>query len=267
MRAGVRSDQLQTAETFRQARAGTLAPGWEHLDPDVLLAQGETAGLFRLAAEHILPSLDGLRERLSLPGARFLDVGAGVGVLSSEVCLVYPEISADCLEPNAAAREIGRRRCHEAGLDERVEFIGGEVEQLDLVDEYDLALIPQPFLPPEAFARGIERVLQALRPGGWLLVLALDLPAAEPLATASRRVRARLWGGGAIAEAGAARRASRRRFHLRPRSSTGRRLPHVRRPACAGSGPGGGLQRARAGDRHRSSLISGADRPLKRSAL
>jgi len=200
MRAGVRSDQLQTAETFRRARAGTLAPGWEHLDPDVLLAQGETAGLFRLAAEHILPSLDGLRERLSLPGARFLDVGAGVGVLSSEVCLVYPEISADCLEPNAAAREIGRRRCHEAGLDERVEFIGREVEQLDVVDEYDLALIPQPFLPPEAFARGIERVLRALRPGGWLLVLALDLPAAEPLATASRRVRARLWGGGAIAE-------------------------------------------------------------------
>jgi len=198
MRAGVRSDQLQTAEAFRRARNGTLSPGWEHLDPDVLLAQGETAGLFRLAAEHVLPSLDGLRERLSVPGARFLDVGAGVGVLSSEVCLVYPEISADCLEPNGTAREIGRRRCREAGLDERVEFIGREVEQLDAVDDYDLALIPQPFLPPDAFAAGIDRVLRALRPGGWLLVLALDLPPSEPLVSASRRVRARLWGGGAI---------------------------------------------------------------------
>lgn len=200
MRAGVRSDQLQTAEAFRRARGGALEPGWEHLDPDVLLAQGETAGLFRLAAEHVLPSLEGLRERLSVPGARFLDVGAGVGVLSSEVCLVYPEISADCLEPNPTARQIGRRRCHEAGLDERVNFIDREVEQLDLADEYDLALIPQPFLPAEAFAQGIERVLRALRPGGWLLVLALDLPASEPLVAASRRVRARLWGGGAIAE-------------------------------------------------------------------
>lgn len=200
LRAGVRSDHLQTAEAFRRARDGSLAPGWAHRDPDLLVAQGETAGLFRLAAEHILPSLAGLRERLSETGSRFLDVGAGVGVLSSELCMVYPEITAVCLEPNATARGIGRERLLEAGLEDRVEFVSHGVEDLELHDCYDLALIPQPFLAPSAFANGLGHVWDALRPGGWLLVLALDLPGAEPLVAASRRVRARLWGGGAVDE-------------------------------------------------------------------
>jgi SAM-dependent methyltransferase len=198
LRAGVRSDHLQTAEAFRRSRAGSLAPGWAHRDPDLLVAQGETAGLFRLAAEHVLPSLEGLADRLGSPGARFLDVGAGVGVLSRELCLVYPEVSAVCVEPNATARALGRERCLEAGLGSRMEFVSHGVEQLETVAAYDLALVPQPFLSTAAFATGLERVRRALRPGGWLVVLALDVPDADPLVAASRRVRARLWGGGVV---------------------------------------------------------------------
>jgi SAM-dependent methyltransferase len=198
MRAGIRSDQMQTAEAFRSARAGSLDPGWAHRDPDVLVAQGETAGLFRLAAEHVLPSLPGLRDRLERSGAAFLDVGAGVGVLSREICMVYPEVEATCLEPNEAARALGRERCRESGLEGRIEFISHAVGELEPQPRFDLALIPQPFLHPDAFATGLGHVRQALRPGGWLLVLALDLPDHEPLTAASRRVRARLWGGGAL---------------------------------------------------------------------
>ena len=198
VRAGVRSDHLQTAETFRRARDGSLAPGWAHRDPELLIAQGETAGLFRLVAEHVLPSLDGLADRLRRPGARFLDVGAGVGVLTRELLLVYPEVSAVCVEPNATARAIGRERFLEDGLEDRVEFVSHGIEDLGLRDAYDLALIPQPFFTRDAFEGGLDNVLQALRPGGWLVVLTLDLPQEEPLVAASRRVRARLWGGGAV---------------------------------------------------------------------
>jgi SAM-dependent methyltransferase len=198
LRAGVRSDHLQTAEAFRRSRSGSLAPGWAHRDPDLLVAQGETAGLFRLAAEHVLPSLAGLSERLGTPGARFLDVGAGVGVLSRELCLVYPEVAAVCVEPNATARALGRERCLEAGLGGRIEFVSHGIEELETSAQYDLAVVPQPFLPAAAFAVGLERVRAALRPGGWLVVIALDVPDDEPLTAASRRVRARLWGGGVV---------------------------------------------------------------------
>jgi SAM-dependent methyltransferase len=197
-RAGIRSDHLQTSAALRRARAGTLDPGWDHLDPDVLVAQGETAGLFRLAAEHVLPSLPGLGAALHRPGARFLDVGAGVGVISSELCMVYPELVADCLEPNAAARRIGRERIRDAGLAERIGYRADDVESLDAIRRYDLALVPQPFLAGDAFEAGLTTVGRALRGGGWMLVLALDVPEADPVAAASSRVRARLWGGGAI---------------------------------------------------------------------
>ncbi len=197
-RAGIRSDHLQTAEALRRARAGALESGWDHLDPDVLVAQGETAGLFRLSAEHVLPSLDGLRDALERPGAMFLDVGAGVGVISSELCMVYPEVAAECLEPNAAARRIGRDRVRAAGLGARIAFLSHGVEELDAIRRYDLAVVPQPFLSPEAFAAGLARVERSLRAGGWLLVLAVDVSEADPVSAASSRVRARIWGGGAV---------------------------------------------------------------------
>jgi len=200
-RAGIRSDHLQTADALRRARAGVLAPGWDHLDPDVLVAQGETAGLFRLSAEHVLPSLNGLREALERPGATFLDVGAGIGVISSELCMVYPEVAAECLEPNPEARRIGRERIRAAGLGERISFVSHGVEELDAVRRYDLAIIPQPFLSRPAFEAGIVNVGRALRSGGWLLVLSLDVPDTDPVSAAASRVRARLWGGGAIAAA------------------------------------------------------------------
>jgi SAM-dependent methyltransferase len=198
LRAGVRSDHLQTAEVYRRSRAGSLEPGWAHRDPDLLVAQGETAGLFRLAAEHVLPSLAGLTERLDSPGARFLDVGAGVGVLSRELCLVYPEVAAVCVEPNATARALGRERCLEAGLGGRIEFVSHGIEELETTADYDLAVVPQPFLGAGAFAAGLERIRAALRPGGWLVVLVVDVPEDDPLVAAARRVRARLWGGGAV---------------------------------------------------------------------
>ncbi len=197
-RAGIRSDHLQTAEALGCARAGSLEPGWDHLDPDVLIAQGETAGLFRLSAEHVLPSLTGLRRALETPGARFLDVGAGVGVISTELCMVYPEVAAECLEPNPEARRLGRERVRAAGLEARIDFLSHGVESLGASGRYDLALIPQPFLSREAFEEGIVRIRSSLRPGGWLLVLALDVPEADPVAAAASRVRARLWGGGAV---------------------------------------------------------------------
>jgi predicted O-methyltransferase YrrM len=197
-RAGIRSDHMQSADALRSARSGDLRAGWSHSDPDVLVAQGETAGLFRLSAEHVLPSLEGLREALERPGARFLDVGAGVGVISSELCMVYPEVSAECFEPNPEARRIGRERIRSAGLEERICFRAEGVEELTAAGLYDLAIIPQPFLSPRAFELGIERIRTALRPGGWMLVLALEVPATDPVAAAAARFRARLWGGGAV---------------------------------------------------------------------
>jgi len=59
----------------------------------------------------------------------------------------------------------------------------------------------QPLLECGTRQEGLHRVAAALRPGGWLLVVALDGSEADALALAARRVRARLWGGGLIGTA------------------------------------------------------------------
>jgi SAM-dependent methyltransferase len=196
VRAGIRGDHIQTRNLLARVREGVDPVGWQLEDPAALTAQGETAGLIGLLVEALLPGLGDLGERMRCRGARILDVGAGVGVVSTELCSLWPKATAVGLEPHRTARELGRSRIAAAGLDERIELRGGRLEELVDRSAYDLAFVPQPFLSAAALEAGLPRVLRALRPGGWLLVLIDDLPADEPLTAAARRFRARVWGGG-----------------------------------------------------------------------
>jgi hypothetical protein len=54
------------------------------------------------------------------------------------------------------------------------------VETLGERAAYDLAFLPQPFLPPEAIELGLPRIRRALRPGGRLIVLTSELPEGAP---------------------------------------------------------------------------------------
>jgi SAM-dependent methyltransferase len=197
VRAAIRGDHLQTRSLLTRVREGGDPVGWRLEDPVALTAQGETAGLIGLLVEALLPGLEGLGERMQRPEARILDVGAGVGVVSAELCRLWPAATTVGLEPHRVARELGRSRIAAAGLDGRVELRAGRLEELGDLSAYDLAFVPQPFLPASALEAGLPRVQRALRPGGWLLVLIDDLPADEPLTAAARRFRARVWGGGA----------------------------------------------------------------------
>ena len=196
--AEVRSDHLQTAEVIRRTRERGPDNGWEHTDPLALVSQGETGGLFGLVAECVLPALTGLGERLAEPGAEFLDVGAGVGVIATELCRSFPGLRAVGLEPHETARRLGLSRIAAAGLGERIELRADPVEEIDERDRFDLAFVPQPFLPEPAFDAGLARVHRALKPGGWLMVLTLDTEADDRLHAAARRFRAGVWGGRAI---------------------------------------------------------------------
>lgn len=199
LRAEIRGDHLQTRSLLRRAREGEPVCGWSIEDPVALAAQGDTGSLTALLVEALLPGLEGLGERMCRPGARILDVGAGVGVVSTELCRLWPEAEAVGLEPQRTPRELGRSRIAAAGLDDRIALRDERVELLGERAAYDLAFLPQPFLPADALAEGLPRITRALRPGGWLIVLALELPEDAPMIAAARRFRARVWGGGSMA--------------------------------------------------------------------
>jgi precorrin-6B methylase 2 len=198
LRAEIRGDHLQTRSLLRRAREGEPLSGWRLEDPVALAAQGETGGLTGLLVEALLPGLDGLAERMQRPGARILDVGAGVGVVSIELCRLWPGAEAVGLEPHRTARELGRSRIAAAALNQRIALRDESVEMLGELDAYDLAFVPQPFLPTGSLLAGLPRIRAALRPGGWLIMLTSELPEDRPMVAAARRFRARIWGGGVL---------------------------------------------------------------------
>lgn len=198
LRAEVRGDHLQTRSLLARVREGEQVCGWSLEDPAALTAQGETGSLIGLLMEALLPGLDGLEKRMERDGARILDIGAGVGVVSSELSLLWPAAEVVGLEPHRTAREIGRSRIAAAGLSSRIALRDERVEMLGERSAYDLAFLPQPFLPPAEIEAGLPRILRALRPGGWLVMLISELPENAPLVAAARRFRARVWGGGVV---------------------------------------------------------------------
>lgn len=167
--------------------------GWTHTDPSILQRGGEITEGFANALPRLLPALDGLAPRLDDSGFAFLDVGTGVGRLAIAMARRWPSIRVVGLDVWEPALAVARANIEVAGLQDRVELRAQAGE--DLTDEraFDLAWIPVPFVPGLALNRLVERVQQALKPGGWLLLAAAR--SSDDLLGAALRLRVALYGG------------------------------------------------------------------------
>jgi SAM-dependent methyltransferase len=106
----------------------------------------------------------------------------------------------------------------EAGLAARIAVRQERVEDLRDEKAFDLAFLPQMFLPEAALQGAMERIFRSLRPGGWLLVAVLS-PEGRGTISAINRLKNLLWGGGV-----------RDVNHLRPRLGAAGFDPVIRAP-------------------------------------
>jgi hypothetical protein len=193
-RDALRAPLLQTADFRRRIMSGTLSlEGWTHTDGAIIEAQGALTRLWATKALPKLRFLPGLLARLNAPDAALLDVGAGAAGLSITLCRAFPNLRAVALEPAPQPAAVGERQVSEAELGERILVRRQRVEHLEDHDAFDLAFLPQMFLPDDIMDEATRRVFLALRPGGWLLVAVLaqkgyDLP------SSIRRLKNLLWG-------------------------------------------------------------------------
>ena len=157
---------------------GTVSGGWALQHDEVLLGHGRaSAATGRALATKIVPELTGLAGRLNVAGSRVLDVGTGVAAIAVTLAREFPRahvVGIDVLD-----RALDLARAELAGAADVADRVS--LRQLDLADlteqaSYDLIWLPAPFLADAALSAGLPRAIDALLPGGWIVVATNPAP-------------------------------------------------------------------------------------------
>lgn len=188
--------------------------GWSAADAEMVLRQGRASAVAAdQIVDRILCSLPGALEAWERGTARFLDVGVGVAAISITLCRRFPGVGAVGLDVLPEVLELARSEVRDAGLGERIELRLESVADLTDSAAYDLAWVPQPFIPRPVFETGLRRVLTALRPGAWLVAPLITSPdGLSELDTALAVHEGHLLGGGPLDAAEARALATRLGF-------------------------------------------------------
>ena len=154
---------------------GDGADGWTYTDPGILQAQGRSSRLVTRLVSNRAKQDPALRQILS-NGAKFLDVGSGVGWISISMAQEWPGLEAtgiDILEPALA---LARENLAGSGLADRVWFRNQNVVDIDDVEAFDVAFLPVIFIPESILADAIRSLGRALKSDGWLFAAAYRIP-------------------------------------------------------------------------------------------
>jgi precorrin-6B methylase 2 len=172
---------------------------WEHESTSILMAQGQMSALMAgVFAQMVVPTLgEDFAARLQAPGASFLDIGAGVAALSVAMCRMWPSLRVVGIDPWDRALELARAQVATSGFEDRIELRQSTGEAIDDSEQHDLAWVPTFFIPGTALPAILERVREALRPGGCVVVGIYTRPA-DPLAAALAELRTLRQGGAVV---------------------------------------------------------------------
>jgi 2-polyprenyl-3-methyl-5-hydroxy-6-metoxy-1,4-benzoquinol methylase len=195
--ANILANYFESQDLVNSAVKPTITPGWHHTDAEILQSQGMVSAILtEFFIKGLAPKLGDLGTRLQSPAARFLDIGAGVGALSMAACRFLPNLQVVGLEPQDTPLALARRNIAAAGLTGRIELRQQRVEEMTDTEAFDLAYLPQSFMPEEIVKQGVRNIQRGLRPGGWIMVLVICVPETGLPASISR-LRDTLFGGDA----------------------------------------------------------------------
>jgi SAM-dependent methyltransferase len=125
----------------------------------------------------IFPKNEHLKERLD-KGIKFLDIGCGNGSLIIQFANAFPNSKFFGISPDVYGIDAAKATIAGMGLGERVnvEAIGGE--DLTFKDEFDMVsmVVTLHEISPDIRESVVEKVYQALKSGGHILILDFPYP-------------------------------------------------------------------------------------------
>ncbi|MCW2814876.1 MAG: hypothetical protein JWN84_2331 [Nocardioides sp.] len=194
---------LADAVTCELQQALRQVRGTDEVGRDEIRARGSASAAAATAlVEGVVPMLASAHGALVGGRGEFLDVGVGAGVVSATLCRTWPGARAVGIDVLPEALALARDEAARCAVAERVELRLQSVADLDDVDRFDLAWLPQVFVPRVDLDRGIAAVHRALRPGGWLVMPVASVSDDDSeLDRAAVRHDAALKGGGLVDDA------------------------------------------------------------------
>ena len=173
--------------------------GWDGASPETVLNQGRASrAIADYIARELLPQMPGSRAALESGMSRFLDVGVGVAAIAARLCEIYPGLACVGIDVLPEVLRLGTSELIALGLADRVELRMQSVSELEDEEAFDLAWLPQPFIPRAELEAGIPLVHRALRPNRWVVVPLAVGSASEPFEMAVFAHTAQVLGGGPI---------------------------------------------------------------------
>lgn len=164
------------AEDFRRCRDafrdGLSLPfqGRSHAFADVI---GEAiGGLHVVTARKLLPELGEVKARLEA-GAAVLEVGCGTGRFLRQLAKAWPASHCTGVDIDPSGLAIARESIAAAAIGDRVRVIEGDVGAAGPAASFDAVVMIEVLheINPALRQTVIDACAQALKPGGWLLIV------------------------------------------------------------------------------------------------
>ncbi|GLY87993.1 class I SAM-dependent methyltransferase [Actinoallomurus iriomotensis] len=169
------STTLEAATWALAAAAGDHGEpgGWADQDDEVLRNQGRaSAGTGRAIAGKVVPALPGLAERLDGQGSRILDIGTGIAALALALAEAFPRAGVVGIDVMERVLELARKELADAGTEAAGRVTLRHADVVDVAEQaaYDMVWLPAPFLAEAALTQALPRLIEALKPGAWIVV-------------------------------------------------------------------------------------------------
>jgi SAM-dependent methyltransferase len=140
-------------------------------------AYGTTKNIYLAFLFMIFPKNEHLKQLLD-GGIKFLDIGCGDGTLIIQFAQAFANSKFVGVNPDIHGIEAAKATISQLGLEDRVsvENIGGETSSY--TDEFDMVcmVVTLHELPPDVREEVVAKAYQALKTGGYLLILDFPYP-------------------------------------------------------------------------------------------
>ncbi|MEU9191419.1 class I SAM-dependent methyltransferase [Streptomyces sp. NPDC048484] len=170
--AQARLSALRQAVAAAAGKQGATG-GWADQDEEVLRNQGRaSAATGRAIAGKVVPALPGLAERLDSQGSRILDIGTGIAALALALAEAFPRTEVVGIDVMERVLELARKELADTRTEaaDRVILRHADVVGITERAAYDLVWLPAPFLSEDALTQAVPRLVEALKPGAWIVV-------------------------------------------------------------------------------------------------